>query len=99
VRVPYPARPAIEGLGRGLGGRKWYRPSTPLVRARQRGEPHPPKTPGARAYQRPGRQASLSDQLLDRIEVESEGGLYHSVIARVREGRLAVSLRVLESAR
>jgi len=34
-------------------------PAAPLVRARQRGEPHPPKNTGARAYQRPGPQDGL----------------------------------------
>jgi hypothetical protein len=43
----------------------------PLVRARQRCEPHPPKTPGRERISGlpPG---ELPDQLLDRLEVESE---------------------------
>jgi hypothetical protein len=44
------------------------RSDAPLVRARRRGEPHPPRTPGRERISglAPG---ELPDQLLDRLEV------------------------------
>jgi len=54
-----PVRPLVElpdAVGADLAGGGQDPKEIPdarLVRARQQGEPHPPRTPGARAYQRP----------------------------------------------